>query len=86
VFFSYAGVFFFLPCIDKYDIVDLRTVSFDVPPQEVRDLGRVAYNFSSIIIYVGKGGRENGGEEFESGTLKMSSFIQINPVFVYLLI
>lgn len=30
------GIFFVLPCIDTYCKVDLRTVSFDVPPQEVR--------------------------------------------------
>ena len=24
-----------LPCIDVYSKIDLRTVSFDVPPQEV---------------------------------------------------
>ena len=24
-----------LPCIDQFEFVDLRTVSFDVPPQEV---------------------------------------------------
>ena len=29
------GIFFILPCIDTYCKVDLRTVSFDVPPQEV---------------------------------------------------
>ena len=34
------GIFFIIPCIDTYRKVDLRTVSFDVPPQEVR--GRVA--------------------------------------------
>lgn len=34
-FLYFPGVFFFLPCIDKYEFVDLRTVSFDVPPQEV---------------------------------------------------
>ena len=30
------GIFFIIPCIDTYGKVDLRTVSFDVPPQEVR--------------------------------------------------
>jgi len=30
------GIFFVLPCIESYTKVDLRTVSFDVPPQEVR--------------------------------------------------
>ena len=29
------GIFFVIPCIDTYCKVDLRTVSFDVPPQEV---------------------------------------------------
>ncbi|CAN7938909.1 unnamed protein product, partial [Ixodes hexagonus] len=28
------GLFFIIPCIDNYTKVDLRTVSFDVPPQE----------------------------------------------------
>lgn len=27
------GLFFIIPCIDSYCKVDLRTVSFDVPPQ-----------------------------------------------------
>jgi len=30
-----VGIFFVLPCIESYTKVDLRTVSFDVPPQEV---------------------------------------------------
>ena len=29
------GLFFIIPCTDTYTKVDLRTVSFDVPPQEV---------------------------------------------------
>lgn len=29
------GIFFILPCIDSYDRVDLRTRTYDVPPQEV---------------------------------------------------
>jgi len=28
------GIFTVIPCIDTYKCVDLRTVSFDVPPQE----------------------------------------------------
>ena len=32
------GIFFIIPCIDSYNKVDLRTVSFDVPPQEVKKL------------------------------------------------
>ena len=34
--FQGPGIFFVIPCIDTYKKVDLRTVSFDVPPQEVR--------------------------------------------------
>ena len=29
------GMFFLLPCIDKFVPVDIRTKSFDVPPQRV---------------------------------------------------
>ena len=28
------GLFFILPCIDSVSVVDLRTITFDVPPQE----------------------------------------------------
>lgn len=29
------GLFFVLPCIDSVFVVDLRTVTFDIPPQKV---------------------------------------------------
>ena len=29
------GLFFILPCIDRVEVVDMRTVTLDVPPQEV---------------------------------------------------
>ena len=29
------GLFFVLPCIDTVNVVDLRTVTFDIPPQKV---------------------------------------------------
>ena len=32
------GLFFVMPCVDSYKKVDLRTVSFDVPPQEVHTM------------------------------------------------
>ena len=28
-------MFFIIPCIDEIKVVDLRTITFDVPPQEV---------------------------------------------------
>ena len=30
------GVFFVLPCVDRYEIIDMRTQTFNVPPQEVK--------------------------------------------------
>ena len=33
--FSFLGIFFVLPCIETYQKVDLRTITLDVPPQEV---------------------------------------------------
>ena len=35
-YFQGPGIFFVIPCIDHFRCVDLRTVSFDVPPQEVK--------------------------------------------------
>ena len=33
--FRYGKVFFVIPCVDMYEIIDMRTQTFDVPPQEV---------------------------------------------------
>jgi erythrocyte band 7 integral membrane protein len=35
---SGPGIFFVIPCIDVYRIVDMRTISFDVPAQQVCSL------------------------------------------------
>ena len=29
------GVFFIIPCVDHYEKIDMRTQTYDVPPQEV---------------------------------------------------
>ena len=29
------GLFWTLPCTDEFTKVDMRTISFDVPPQEI---------------------------------------------------
>ena len=34
------GLFFILPCIDSIVNVDLRTITFDVPPQEILTKGQ----------------------------------------------
>ncbi len=49
------GIFFVIPCIDSYQKVDLRTVSFDVPPQEVKKTSFWGF-FLVKIIYGSNGG------------------------------
>lgn len=44
------GLFFVLPCIDKVEVVDLRTVTLDVPPQEVSGcLQGNSYNYTKYF-------------------------------------
>ncbi|CAO1319797.1 unnamed protein product [Diamesa serratosioi] len=45
------GVFFVLPCVDNYCKVDLRTVSFDVPPQEVLSKDSVTVSVDAVVYY-----------------------------------
>ena len=35
VHFKTLGLCFYLPCLDEVTVVDMRTLSFAVPPQEV---------------------------------------------------
>ena len=46
-----AGIFFVLPCIESYTKVDLRTVSFDVPPQQVLTKDAVTVNVDAVVYY-----------------------------------
>ena len=34
------GVFFIIPCVDVYQKIDMRTQTYDVPPQEVAIIKR----------------------------------------------
>jgi len=45
------GIFFIIPCIDSYKKVDLRTVSFDVPPQEVLSRDSVTVAVDGVIYF-----------------------------------
>lgn len=45
------GIFFILPCVDSYKKVDLRTVSFDVPPQEVLSRDSVTVSVDAVVYY-----------------------------------
>lgn len=43
------GMFFVLPCIDEYRPVDLRTVSFDVPSQEILSKDAVSVSVNAVV-------------------------------------
>lgn len=45
------GIFFILPCIDNYVKVDLRTISFDVPPQEILSKDSVTVAVDAVVYY-----------------------------------
>ena len=44
-----SGIFFVLPCIETYQKVDLRTITLDVPPQEVKRKEKEKKRFLSIV-------------------------------------
>ena len=45
------GIFFILPCIDNYQKVDLRTVAFDVPPQEILTRDSVTVAVDAVVYF-----------------------------------
>merc|ERR1719273_285634 len=45
------GLFFIIPCMDSIEVVDLRTVSFDVPPQEVLTKDSVTVAVDAVVYY-----------------------------------
>lgn len=45
------GLFFVIPCIDDVIRVDLRTVSFDIPPQEILTKDSVTVAVDAVIYY-----------------------------------
>jgi len=46
VFILVTGLFLVLPFVDTYVSVDLRTSSYDIPPQEVR------YNILRYVVHL----------------------------------
>ncbi|XP_031569722.1 mechanosensory protein 2-like [Actinia tenebrosa] len=45
------GLFFILPCMDSYKKVDLRVVSFDVPPQEILTKDSVTVAVDAVVYF-----------------------------------
>jgi len=48
---SGPGLFFLIPCIDTCNKVDLRTVSFDIPPQEILTKDSVTVAVDGVVYY-----------------------------------
>merc|ERR1711868_156900 len=45
------GLFFVLPCLDNIVTVDLRTVTFDVPPQEILTKDSVTVAVDAVVYF-----------------------------------
>uniref|UniRef100_A0AC35G8F6 Band 7 domain-containing protein n=1 Tax=Panagrolaimus sp. PS1159 TaxID=55785 RepID=A0AC35G8F6_9BILA len=45
------GIFFVMPCIETWTKVDLRTVSFNVPPQEILTRDSVTVSVDAVVYY-----------------------------------
>jgi erythrocyte band 7 integral membrane protein len=45
------GLFFILPCIDNMITVDLRTITFDVPPQEILTKDSVTITVDAVVYF-----------------------------------
>ncbi|OXA58808.1 erythrocyte band 7 integral membrane protein [Folsomia candida] len=45
------GIFFIMPCLDTFRRVDLRTITFDVPPQEILTKDSVTVTVDAVIYY-----------------------------------
>merc|ERR1719320_1958841 len=45
------GVFFIIPCIDIYQKIDMRTASYEIPPQEILTKDSVTVFVNAIMYY-----------------------------------
>ncbi|XP_078497990.1 stomatin [Lissotriton helveticus] len=45
------GLFFVLPCTDNFIKVDMRTISFDIPPQEILTKDSVTVSVDGVVYY-----------------------------------
>jgi len=45
------GVFFIIPCVDVYEKIDLRTATYEIPPQEILTKDSVTVFVNAIMYY-----------------------------------
>ncbi|UXI21163.1 hypothetical protein NH340_JMT07106 [Sarcoptes scabiei] len=45
------GLLFILPCVDDYSIVDLRTITYDIPPQEILTKDSITVTVDAVLYF-----------------------------------
>merc|ERR1719334_50992 len=45
------GVFFVIPCVDIYEKIDMRTATYEIPPQEILTKDSVTVFVNAIMYY-----------------------------------
>merc|ERR1719154_954650 len=45
------GVFFIIPCVDVYEKIDMRTATYEIPPQEILTKDSVTVFVNAIMYY-----------------------------------
>ena len=45
------GVFFIIPCVDTYEKIDMRSQTFEIPPQEILTKDSVTVFVNAIMYY-----------------------------------
>ena len=45
------GVFFVIPCVDVYEKIDMRSQTFEIPPQEVGPSSLTSYCISYFVEF-----------------------------------
>ena len=69
------GMFFILPCIDRYRCIDLRTKSWDIPPQEILTRDSLTVAVDGVLYYrvVDACMAINNIEDFQRSTLLLAA-------------
>ena len=53
------GVFFIIPCVDHYEKIDMRTQTYDVPPQEVKSSFKSFDSTKPLSLDIDQGFRDS---------------------------
>ena len=46
------GVFFIIPCVDVYEKIDMRTQTYEIPPQEVSKVRVCCFSVKNIVFQI----------------------------------